>query len=731
MEVIMVKKRDGSEKRRYVSFQIALRERKEDDPTPELSAIAEDQNHKAIETVDVATNGVVRMSKSAFDRAAMILIGPRGAELGGDMQFVRFHKYQIADAIGSKRLIDLPRRSWLPFLTFQRCISGTAEHCQWRPWLIHFNNKRFLGLSDGGTVKLAGESFATESLLEPFLPIWLSCTPLCDGLVEVYRRTCCCPPLVILDPRIPDIIVNLEEIVRVKPPFPFPPGPEPDPIPFENIQFFAGGAENQSVINADVDLKALKSLPNHEQAAYIQGRPYLFCSCSSAVHVASGFLSPDGSFDICWNEPLRLFWRHCHDEFAFVIKQAIDGSTVTIYDGVAASQWFHIDDNIELTSYHPDAIVCDYPTIPPPGTTGTSVMLEKIRSTVSLHLNSPLPTQWDRVATASGNDGLAHPAPPPAPADAATVQYKNVGWGKILPLRYLFFQDLEPIATYFRISVVKADASGAPTGTPVKLQESLSWGWYRRKTDLTIKRESFPLGPEPGTDKLYLIPYRSLLNTPLLPGEIGEWAAGQFHGLLDTTSFQNTRYLVTLELFDSAKNQIKPLTAPHVPADLEIPAPFSFQTWDQSDLSTTVPVPYKALTHLFWWDNRSTQAKILDVLKGGFAVPGKCLFLEGPRTTTVSIKYRAKHPESRFLYRHDLRWKRGLYPDWTVWVPWNATNEDPGTSPTREYAELLELHDKCSFTIEVRTRAKITDGSGRIQDYHDRDIGSLAIISPE
>ncbi len=723
----MVTKGGKDDNKKYVSFQIALKEVEEGDSIPELSVIAEDRNDKVIETVNVAANGAVRMSKAVFDKAAVIIIAPKGMEEGGETHWIRLHKFQVAEAITAKREVELPRLSWLPFLTIRRCISGEAKHCQWRPWLIQLNNQRILGLSDGGMLRIADRFLPAENLLEPFLPMWLRCTPLCDGIVEVYRRTCCCPPIVILDPRIPDIIRDLEDIIRIKPPLPIPPRPIPDPPIFEDLPYFNSGALNKKVVNADVDLKTLKALPHHEQAAYIQGRPYLFCSCSTPVHVASGFLRPDGSFDICWDEPLRFMLRNCHDEFAFVIKQSIDDSTVTIYDGIAASQWFEMSEDIELTSYHPGALVCDEPGTPPPGTTGTSVMLERIRSTDSLHLNSPLPTQWDRVATASGNDGLAHPAP-----FSSAIEYKNVGWAKTLPLRYLFFQDLEPIAKYFRISIVIADATGAPTGVRETLDNPLSWRWYRRKTDLTIKRESFPLGPEPGTDKLFLIPYRSLLNGPLLAGEIGEWAAGQFHGLLDTTDFQNGRYLVTLELFDSSKNQIKPQTAPHTPGDSELPAPFSFQTWDHADLSITVPVHYKALTHLFWWENRRTEARILDVIKGTSGGAGECLFLTGDRTTNVSIEYTAKHPEPIFLHAHDLRWKRGLFTGWNdpAWVAWNRANADPGTSPTRTYDDLLDTFDQCSFSIEVRTQARVTSGSGRLDSYDDRDNGSFAIISP-
>ena len=129
----MVKKVDKKDNSRYVSFQIALREIEEGDSTPELSAIVEDRNNKAIEKVNVAANGMIRMSESSFDKAAVVIIVPRGAEPTGDTHLVRLHKFQIADAIGAKRLIDLPRRSWLPFLTIQRCISGKAKHCQWRP----------------------------------------------------------------------------------------------------------------------------------------------------------------------------------------------------------------------------------------------------------------------------------------------------------------------------------------------------------------------------------------------------------------------------------------------------------------------------------------------------------------------------------------------------------------------------------------------------------------------
>lgn len=43
---------------------------------------------------------------------------------------------------------------------------------------------------------------------------------------------------------------------------------------------------------------------------------------------------------------------------------------------------------------------------------------------------------------------------------------------------------------------------------------------------------------------------------------------------------------------------------------------------------------------------------------------------------------------------------------------------------------ILGMHDNCSFSGEVRTRAEISHGTGRICHYDDRDNGSIAIISP-
>src|SRR6185369_4628058 len=61
------------------------------------------------------------------------------------------------------------------------------------------------------------------------------CAPLCDGEVDVFKRTCCCRPFIYRDPRIFEIIRDLERIVETIP-IPKPgPDPGPDPAPFQRI----------------------------------------------------------------------------------------------------------------------------------------------------------------------------------------------------------------------------------------------------------------------------------------------------------------------------------------------------------------------------------------------------------------------------------------------------------------------------------------------------------------
>ncbi|MCP3963734.1 MAG: hypothetical protein GY719_38350, partial [bacterium] len=700
--------------RRIERFDLIFEERKEDDARPEAWVVAVDSKRRTLETADVAEDGSVAIKSSTLKRAETFYVGPQGVDFATARdQYVPYHAHQIRDAITAESAISLTRRAWLPFLQLKLCVSGNAKHCHWHPWWTEINNFRLTTLADRGNVVLSNKSYALADVLEPVFPGWKHCKPLCDGVVEVYRRTCCCGPIVVFDPRIPEIIERLEELTLELPPV----GPPlPDPPPFERLPFHKAGTPDKLALSAEADLKAVKTLSGQHLVDYINARHYLYCWCSPHKQVANGFLQPDGSFNICWWEPLRIMFPGCRDRIAFKVKQLIDGDTVTVYDGVAANRWFGYDSDICLETFNPDAIVCETPPDPPPGTNTKSVMLELIGSTESRHLNSPLPDGWSSINPPDPDHGLAFPAAPPA--DPATLQYKNLGWGKNLALRYLFFEDLATVdARYFRVSVARSDGNGNPTGTRKYLDHPLAWVWYRRRNDGTIVREVEPLKD----GQHYKIPYESLYQAHLGLNETGKWAGRQSHAFIDTTKFLDTRYLVTIELYNGAKQQIEPAGA----GEGTIAKNFNFQAWDQNNLAATVPVVHKGLTHLFWWDNQDTTAEIV-----GIPGVGDCQFLEGPAGTNVAMNYRAYHPTPRFLYFHNVKFQKGLHGGWQTWVANNALSHSAPAgvpTPSRTYADMLDGEPHCTFGVEVRTYAKITTGSARVQQYDDRDNGSFAI----
>jgi hypothetical protein len=135
------------------------------------------------------------------------------------------------------------------------------------------------------------------------------------------------------DPRPRPLRRAAAEVPAAKRVFP-PPPPPGDPL---ETPFFKGGALNELALNATQDLHALRAMPREQAAQYINSRAYLFhrlCSCGTASKVASGTIQPDGGFNICWREPLHLLLPNCYEQYAYVVKQTIGGSTTTIYDGL-------------------------------------------------------------------------------------------------------------------------------------------------------------------------------------------------------------------------------------------------------------------------------------------------------------------------------------------------------------------------------------------------------------
>ncbi len=576
------------------------------------------------------------------------------------------------------------------------------------------------------------------------------CETVCLGTVEVYRRTCCCQPIIIDDPRIPDLIRDLSRYVEVLPKFP-PKPPGPDPAPFDPLQtpFFNGGAINEFALNAPADLAALTSLHRHAAARYITARPHLLhrlCLCGPPNKVATGTINPDGTFNICWRDFPRLFRPECSDSFAYVVKQTIGGTTTTIYDGVAAGAWYSSSDTPELLSYDPKAFTCSE--------TGTDpdeavIYLDLIGDTESHELTTPDSTGWDRVQAPTATSGLLFPNPDPSKGHLRNL-------GRQLELTYLFSEQCKAPAIdakYYRVSVAQADSAGNPTGTHIYFGDGLAWQKVVGGDIVPETLGPFTIGTEAN---LYKIPYASDAN----------WTgAGRYHALIDTTravfnvplasdiASAATNHLVTLEVFNSTGERIRPVGTPASgQPGAEVAKGFEFRRWFQPGGSVGVDthnVPFAALTHLFCWDNRAPVADITSLVMNGLASQQECQFLVGSELATFGIEYRAYVPDQRFQQAHRIGWIRGLNASTanggvgTLPTPFSPTNagKPPAAavnSGTNTFGLMLRRIDssvsppvvvtlpRCSFAVTLTTEAKTTDGANFYYPYA-QEVAAFAL----
>jgi hypothetical protein len=691
---------------------------------PDLALFALDRRHRPIHQSPVDKEGTFEIPAEVLKKSTYIAIGPETET----QQFETTHALiyrtgRFQELIDETPLLEIPKFDWYGWLWVTRCVTGKVSHCYPWPWFINdllqqvtiqkaMQVQHLPSLATKKTA-LSNIALAKSSFIRPILH---HCETVCDGIVEVYRRTCCCFPWIVLEPRLPELIKDLEDLLE-RIPVKWPPIPEPDPPPFLDLPLMRGGLMNEVVLNAPTDLAMLRSLPAPQKLEYIQTRPYLlhfFCNCGTAVKVAQGVIRSDGGFSICWREPLRLMLANCHDEYAYVVKQNIGGATVTIYDGLAGNKWFHYDDEANLVSYHPKAQGCRHNEFPGEG---AFALLQDIGLTASHRLKTPAATGWDRVAAPLYNDGLVDPVA--LPADALG-QYKNRNWGGSLYLRYHFSEPMKDIgAKYYRISVSAADASGNPSGDRTYLSAGITWRKYVTVgTDILVESET--LGPfsAGGENNLFVIPY----------DDDADWQSGQYHGILATTDFANGRHLLTVEVFNAAGQRLRP--AGSGGAGLE--AAFTYRRWFQPT-GPTAEVPFAALTHMLWWDNRKAVTEIIDLRHNGSPSAIQCQFLEGPGSDTFSVGYVAYHPEPAFLLNHSLWWRRGLAGPTGYLVNSSSSNVGPapGVSPTASFADMLESEQKCSFSLNLYANVKTTNGIGTLDALDDWDYASFALeISP-
>jgi hypothetical protein len=706
-----------------------------------------DRQGKVIHTARVDERGSFEIPDAALRSAHRVLIGSvddQGEEVDPE-SILRYRAADFASLLES-RVISVPAVVWEKWFPFIRCVTGKVQLCRRAPWwywdLIKLATEPLalaveppspemsirslapqiqadVSLKAAAVTRISPAKSVTELINWPF-----HCRTICQGTVEVYRRTCCCEPWVIADPRLPELIKDLEDIIRRIPRIPpIPPQPNPpDPPPFAEALFFREGSIDELAVYAARDLAALRSLPQAETIAYVNARPYLFCrrySCSKPVKVGQGFINPDGRFSICWFDVRRPNRGICHDEYAFIVRQTIHGFPLTIYNGIAANIWFDEGDDITLTSYSAYARACRDNG----GTGDPFVYLDIIGDAESWNLKTPDATGWDSVDNPDYNDGLLFPAPTPGDAVGDDL---NRNWGGVLKLSFKFSESMRtaPVgAKYYRVSITEANNLGNPVGTRHYISDGLSWEKAVPTGGGGVDIVPVTLGPfsEGTQNNLYLIPYDEDDSGAI------EWNDGFYHAYLNTNDSDwndpTKRHLVTLEVFDGTGQRLRPTGAP--PTGLgepEIEVPFTFRRRFQ-DLGPTQEVPFAALTHMFWWDNRPVFVHIDDLRMNGLVFNDECLFLEGLPGSTFGIGYTAYHENEMFQLNHTIWWKRGLSGGSGFLLDTSAIESTqniglpppPGASPTATFATMLDIADdplrtKCAFTVFLDIAGKMTDG---------------------
>lgn len=736
---------------------------------PPITVLALDANQKTIASQAVDAQGHFNLPPDVLKRAHRVVLGaPDGKEGVSEQASITFRADEFAAQIQAGTLA-LAEGIWSRFRFHWQCVSGSVQACRRRPWwydqLISAAITPVSTRSVAASVRAAFGTTALErsvSSLNDLIAWPVRCAPVCLGKVEVYRRTCCCWPIVFDDLRIDDLIRDLEIYVERLPKLPPPKGgfPPPPPPPLGDplqTAFFKGGALNELAVHASSDLQVLRGMPRDQAAAYINARPYLvhrLCSCSAPTKVGSGSLQPDGSFNICWLEPWRILAHNCYEQYAYVVTQTIGGTSTVIYNGLTAGAWFGAGETPVLRSYNPHAYTCNETG---GGSGDAYVFLDLVGDTESHELTTPTATGWDRVAAPNASSGLLFPGTGPN-----NSHLRNLGGA--LELTFTFSLGMRAAAVgakYYRISISRADALGNPVGTRHYYNQGLAW---QKVVGLDIVPES--LGPVPpatvgGEANLYRIPYsdepwvgsvryHALINTLQNELNVPPTLAVDDPGYAANVAQPAVNHLITLEVFNAAGERLRPLgTAASGQPGVEVAKPFKFRRWFQPGGSVgddTVEVPHAALTHLFCWDNRPPVADITRLVKGVTPSTEECQFLTGPANEQFAVEYRAYVPDQRFQYAHSIGWLRGLNASVTngglgsLPTPSSPNNVGeppalPVSSGSNSFQTMLTRLDapnppvvlqRCSFAVTLTTYAKTTNGEN-LSYPHAQETAAFAL----
>jgi hypothetical protein len=717
-----------------IVVDVVMHDRKPDEKLPEVAMYLISPAGAVLKKLAVVKKGKLELLDEWKDLGLVVGLGPDVDELQ-TFRIKSLQQYRLDEVWPQwekQKVIVVTRERWTKWFMQYVCVSGIARKC------FPFIYSPFDIPTPSPTESLA----LPETLPFPF-PI---CRSLCNGVVEIYEQTCCYALPEIddtFDDRIPWEVV-CEKLGPYCPGFPPDMGLERFPLDrssLRKIKLTQALIDPAKVVPPSArlirDVRVLKELSRAEAIEYIKARPYLIsmlANCTSRK-VGEAILGPDGSFTFCyWRMNLPIVsGTTCTVTYAYKVKQWQENQWVYVYDGIASHEYFSSDEIADLTTYNPLARPCE--TAPPPFPYPKPfVLLQDIGSTSSYHLVSPAQTEANGInSTLSANSGLVFPPPAGRTAvwQAGDIRPYNCPWSGALSFRLYVHPDMKGLgANYFRISIVAADAQGnpAPGATSKPLSSPVSWRRYVYVNG-QVQVQGEGLGPHALVDSngvvqsgLYLIPYWDNAH---------QWLHGQFHHSWNTVIEDNGRYLVILEIFDSAGNRLRPIGAP----DEGIDTDFDFLRW--TDPVNLTPVRYASLMHVFWVDKQPCYADIEDLRLNGMQSTEECQFLTGNAESQFSAGFRAFHANGPsgepFMWYYTMWYHRGLDgPNRSIQIsgenaPPALNVGPPEVSTVQTFLSMLNTHEKCTFALNLRAYAKHTNGHERITGYDRSDQAAFAL----
>jgi hypothetical protein len=670
-------------------------------------------------------------------------------------------RYRFEDVIDGwrERGILLPKDRWSLLLHEIVCVSGRVRKC--RPWWYDIVSLPLASVAT--TARMQSISRATD-LTSTLFPRW--CVPLCDGIVEVWERKCCCHHPWIDVGSLLDRLRDLLERVPIEIDWPIP---EPDPEPWGPLVDVGRVALNpqplppvarralrstKRIAAAKVfdpsetyvseriaeDYRALVAMPRANAQSYIEARPYLYayiCHCTMKK-VGQVAIQPDGEFDFCYWRPRQWHHHHhhCTTSHAYKVKQLINGVWTTVYDGVAGQDYYGQSERAEIRTTSPKARPCSAGPKPPHEGDGTPfVILQNVTGGNTQHFNFPTQTGVSQVGSLATNSGLY------------TVDgVPDCPWATTLGLRLWSSPLLKDVVVYYRLKVARVGDNGLPIGDFQTLANPVPWQRYdgTKKTTEDLAVAPSTVGGEVG---LFKFPYEGDGKNWFWVDYHQNWNTALFDpdGSDPSISVSDGKFMLVLEVFGPGGVRIKPNGAVGPGADRA----FQFRRWSNAD--DTVNVPYADCAHIFWVNNRPVEADIVNLRNGTMPNSGECQFMSGTADSDFSVEFKAYHDHgvttgggsgdtNSFLRSWGISWQRGLNGPTGMLDSGTTDRGELGAVPSASLkfgyllgahlvgGNVMGPHRKCTFSVRLTAHGKHHNGSGFLNGYFsDEETASFAL----